>query len=48
MYGKEYFGVVRSTFLIDFMGKVAYKWRKVRVKNHVDNVKAKLYELQSA
>jgi len=48
MYGREYFGVVRSTFLIDPMGKIAYEWRKVKVKGHVDNVKKKLSELKTA
>ncbi len=45
-YGREYMGVVRSTFIIDPDGKVAAKWEKVRVKGHVDEVKAKLAELQ--
>ncbi len=43
--GKEYMGVVRSTFIIDPDGKVAASWTKVRVKEHVDAVKAKLEEL---
>ena len=47
-YGREYMGVVRSTFIIDPDGKVAAKWEKVRVKGHVDEVKAKLAELQKA
>jgi len=45
--GKEYMGVVRSTFIIDPDGKVAANWIKVRVKEHVDAVKAKLEELQA-
>jgi peroxiredoxin Q/BCP len=45
--GKEYMGVVRSTFIIDPDGKVAAVWKKVRVKGHVDEVKAKLEELQA-
>ena len=44
--GKEYMGVVRSTFLIAPDGTLAYKWEKVRVKNHVQEVKEKLMELQ--
>ena len=44
--GKEYMGVVRSTFLIAPNGTLAYKWEKVRVKNHVQEVKEKLTELQ--
>lgn len=43
--GKEYLGVVRSTFLISPDGKVAYAWDKVRVKGHVLDVKEKLEEL---
>jgi peroxiredoxin Q/BCP len=46
MYGREYHGVVRSTFLVDPKGKVAHAWRKVRVANHVETVKAKLAELK--
>ena len=44
--GREYMGVVRSTFLIAPDGTLAYKWEKVRVKNHVAEVKEKLMELQ--
>jgi peroxiredoxin Q/BCP len=46
-YGREYMGVVRSTFIIDPDGKIAAKWEKVRVKGHVDEVKAKLAALQA-
>jgi peroxiredoxin Q/BCP len=46
MFGREYMGVVRSTFLINPAGKFSHIWRKVRVKGHVDNVKEKLAELQ--
>ncbi|MEA3455225.1 MAG: peroxiredoxin [Campylobacterota bacterium] len=45
-YGREYMGVVRSTFVIDPDGKIAAKWEKVRVKGHVDEVKEKLEVLQ--
>ena len=38
MYGKEYMGVERSTFLIDKNNKIVQIWRKVKVKNHVDIV----------
>lgn len=37
-YGREYMGIVRSTFLIDEKGKIAAVWEKVRVKGHVDAV----------
>ncbi|MGQ4833922.1 MAG: thioredoxin-dependent thiol peroxidase [Candidatus Asgardarchaeia archaeon] len=46
MYGREYYGVVRSTFIIDPNGKIAHIWRKVKVKGHVDEVKKVLEELQ--
>ncbi|MET0786153.1 MAG: thioredoxin-dependent thiol peroxidase [Paenisporosarcina sp.] len=36
MYGKEYMGVERSTFLIDPTGTVIKEWRKVKVKGHVE------------
>ena len=44
--GKEYMGVVRSTFIINPAGEVAAVWSKVRVKGHVDAVKEKLSQLQ--
>ncbi|MEK5234672.1 thioredoxin-dependent thiol peroxidase [Paenibacillus sp. FSL L8-0470] len=36
LYGKEFMGIVRSTFLIDEQGKLAAAWRKIRVKGHVE------------
>jgi peroxiredoxin Q/BCP len=38
MYGKTFWGIVRSTFLIDGEGNIAREWRKVKVKGHVDEV----------
>ncbi|WP_240414688.1 thioredoxin-dependent thiol peroxidase [Paenibacillus periandrae] len=38
LYGKEYMGVVRSTFLIDEQGVLVKEWRKVKIKNHVTEV----------
>ena len=38
MYGKSYFGIERSTFLIDGAGNVVKEWRKVKVPGHVDAV----------
>jgi peroxiredoxin Q/BCP len=38
LYGREYMGVVRSTFLIDRKGKLAAEWRNIRVKGHIDKV----------
>lgn len=46
MYGREYMGVVRSTFLIDPEGKIAYIWPKVKVVGHADAVMEKLVKLQ--
>ena len=46
MCGREYMGVVRTTYIIDPNGKVAYRFDKVRVKGHVQKVKAKLEELK--
>ena len=48
MYGREFHGVVRSTFLIDPTGHVAHVWKKVRVADHVEAVIAKLIELQGS
>ncbi|MHA2393234.1 MAG: thioredoxin-dependent thiol peroxidase [Promethearchaeota archaeon] len=47
MFGKEYMGVVRSTFLIDPDGKIRHVWRKVKVKGHVDKVMQKLITLRA-
>ena len=38
MYGREYMGVERSTFLIDSKGKLVQEWRKVKVKGHAQEV----------
>ena len=38
MYGKTYMGIERSTFLIDGHGNIVKEWRKVRIKNHVEDV----------
>ncbi len=40
MYGRKYFGVERSTFLIDRQGRIARVWRKVKVPGHADEVLA--------
>jgi len=39
MYGREYYGVVRTTFVIDPKGKIKQKWEKVKVAGHADVVK---------
>ncbi len=38
MYGKTYMGVERSTFLIDAEGVLNEIWRKVKVKDHANQV----------
>jgi peroxiredoxin Q/BCP len=38
MYGKEYMGVVRTTFLIDPNGIIRQIWNKVKVDLHAQNV----------
>jgi len=38
LYGKEYMGIERSTFLIDANGILVKEWRKVKVKEHVSEV----------
>ncbi|MCL4128508.1 UNVERIFIED_CONTAM: hypothetical protein GTU68_058832 [Idotea baltica] len=37
-YGREYMGIVRSTFLIDKAGVLRQEWRNVKVKGHVEAV----------
>ena len=37
-FGKEYYSVIRSTYLIDPEGRIIEVWRNVKVKGHVDNV----------
>jgi peroxiredoxin Q/BCP len=46
MMGREFLGIVRSTFLIDPQGRVAAAWPKVQVWGHADEVKQKLAELR--
>ena len=38
LYGREYMGIDRSTFLIDGEGVVRRVWRKVKVPGHVEAV----------
>ena len=40
LYGREYMGIERATFLIDGTGVVRRVWRKVSVKNHAQEVLA--------
>ena len=36
MFGREFMGIERSTFLIDPTGTVVKEWRKVKVKGHIE------------
>jgi peroxiredoxin Q/BCP len=38
MYGRKYFGIERSTFIIDRDSKIRSVWRKVKVPGHVESV----------
>ncbi len=40
MYGRQYMGIDRSTFLIDAKGVIRRVWRKVKVPGHVAEVLA--------
>lgn len=42
MYGKKYWGIERSTFVIDPDGRLKAIFRKVKVDGHVDEVLAAL------
>jgi thioredoxin-dependent peroxiredoxin len=58
-YGKEYMGIVRSTYIVDPDGKIAASWDNVKVRQkrskngekyeivHVEEVKKRLSELQN-
>ncbi|WP_028486351.1 peroxiredoxin [Thiomicrorhabdus chilensis] len=37
-FGKEYMGIVRSTFLINPKGELIEEWRNVKVKEHAQQV----------
>ncbi|RKT34549.1 peroxiredoxin Q/BCP [Roseovarius halotolerans] len=38
MYGKTFWGIERTTFLIDGEGRIARVWPKVKVPGHADEV----------
>lgn len=48
LYGKEYMGVDRSTFLIDKNGVLRQEWRGVKVPGHVEAVLAAAQALNKA
>ena len=48
LYGKEYLGVDRSTFLIDKDGVLRHEWRGVKVPGHVEAVLEQAKALNNA
>ena len=36
--GREFMGVVRTTYLLDKKGQILKIWNNVRAKNHADEV----------
>ena len=40
LYGREFLGIVRTTFIIDNSLVVQHVWQKVKVKGHVEEVLA--------
>ncbi len=44
--GREFMGIVRSTFLIDPMGKIVKIWDNVKVKDHAQEVFDTLKSIQ--
>lgn len=45
MMGKEYMGIVRSTFLVNKEGEIVKEWRGVKVNGHIEEVLLALKEL---
>lgn len=45
MYGKKYFGIERSTFIINPAGEIVKEWRKVKVPGHWQTVLNALKEI---
>lgn len=48
MYGRTYFGILRTTFLIDGKGRIARVFEKVKPKGHAEEVLAALAELEAS
>ncbi len=48
MYGKEYEGIIRSTFLVDPRGVVRWVWPSVKVPGHANEVLETLREVKKA
>ena len=45
LYGREYMGIERATFLVDANGHIARIWHNVKVKGHADEVLAAVQAL---
>ena len=43
--GREFMGIIRTTFLIDKKGKIIKIWDNVRVKDHAKEVLETLKEI---
>ncbi|MFQ5597830.1 MAG: peroxiredoxin [Nitrospiria bacterium] len=48
LYGREYWGIERSTFIIGLDGRIIEAFRGVRVAGHVDQVRSVLKTAQAA
>ena len=46
MYGRKVMGIERSTFLIDEKGILRNEWRKVKVKDHAEDVLEELKKIK--
>ncbi len=46
-FGKEYMGIERSTFVINKVGILEKEWRKVKVKDHVEEALEFVRSLES-
>jgi peroxiredoxin Q/BCP len=46
-YGREYMGIVRSSFLVDPSGKIARAWPRVKADGHAAEVLAALAEAKA-
>lgn len=44
MYGKKYFGIIRSAFLVDEKGKIVHAWYKISPKDTASSLLAALKE----
>ena len=48
LYGKESYGIERSTFVLDKQGRIAHEWRKVKAAGHAAQVLQTLQNGQGA